>query len=922
MSYIHKSGAQKRRDRKSKEEIGRKGQVTFESMGFFPKNSLKSACESIPCSQSREFEAVEVAAVEKQCPNFPKVTGTVLSQESTSFIAGSSNSAHINEKCDSLPIENAVNTSLTAEPELLGGMGEEISPSFLPGEIHNETAAPPYTVDSAEVHSSGNLENPHGNSHEFASHEEIHAKFTPSGDFDVGTLTSLIVTQKVIEDAILRGPCHHPKNFPKDIHNHPFPRSVLTCTLKNGETISRDYLVWSPEKNSLFCFPCRLLSKIPAGQRSLLALPDGYSHNNNWRKLYDRITPHENSCGHKACYMQWKTFENSLQKGSAVDMRLGQIIKDETEKWRQILRRILDVTLFLGERGLAFRGNSHLLGHPRNGNFLGILELLSHYDPVLEEHLKKVRSSQEAHKRLQVHYLSPDSQNEFIECCADQVRNAILKEREEAKYYALMVDATPDTAHVEQTVFILRYVSLTNAQGVSMYVIRERFLAFVDCNKKTGEGIADLIRQTLAKHHIDLSDARGQGYDNGSNMKGQYKGVQARLLNDNPLALFSPCACHSLNLCGVQAAESCVEAVSFFGNVQKCFNIFSSSPARWEALQDELGCSLHSISDTRWSARIDCVKPFSTHLPQIKNAIQKIRELNLTSETLNDLNGIEKYISSFECFLMASIWFKVLKAIDNVNKVLQAKEMTLDLEVNSLNKLLEDLQKIRNSWDSILGECKQVCESLKMTPDFSAKRHIRKRLADGSMAQENSPPEDIFRTRVFYVLVDCVISNISTRYTAVQKINNLFSFLWNYPKLTVEDMLHKAKKWLETYTVDASEELCDEMEHLKSIQPANFAPNLNALQLLNTLEEQKLKPIYPNVCIALRIFCTLPVTVAQAERSFSALARIKNVLRSTMGQDRLSGLGSLAMEPDLARSLNFDNIIDRFASKKARKAIL
>ena len=36
------------------------------------------------------------------------------------------------------------------------------------------------------------------------------------------------------------------------------------------------------------------------------------------------------------------------------------------------------------------------------------------------------------------------------------------------------------------------------------------------------------------------------------------------------------------------------------------------------------------------------------------------------------------------------------------------------------------------------------------------------------------------------------------------------------------------------------------------------------------------------------IFCTLPVTVAQAERSFCKMAMIKNCRRSCMGQDRLS----------------------------------
>ena len=266
----------------------------------------------------------------------------------------------------------------------------------------------------------------------------------------------------------------------------------------------------------------------------------------------------------------------------------------------------------MGERGLAFRGENQRIGDPHNGNFLGILELLSHYDPILKEHLEKVKASQESQKRLQVHYLSLDIQNEFIEICGEHVISEILKEREKAKYYSVLVDATPDSSHLEQTTFILRYLNF-NAEK-KKYNIEERFLEYVDCNKKTGEDIAKLIRDTLQKRNIPLNECRGQGYDNGSNMRGEYSGAQARILQDNELAIFSPCAGHQMNLVGVHAAESCTKAITFFGVIQKMYNIFSSSPQRWEILKKHTNCAFHPLSKTRWSARIDAVKPFAKQL--------------------------------------------------------------------------------------------------------------------------------------------------------------------------------------------------------------------------------------------------------------------------------------------------------------------
>lgn len=121
--------------------------------------------------------------------------------------------------------------------------------------------------------------------------------------------------------------------------------------------------------------------------------------------------------------------------------------------------------------------------------------------------------------------------------------------------------------------------------------------------------------------------------------------AQAHIRKTIPLATYSPCACHSLNMCDVHATECCPEVITFFGVVQKLYNVFISSPHRWEILKENVGCSLHSISDTRWTARVDSAKLFAVHLPGIKKAIEIVLDLNLTAETRLDLNGIQTYVN-------------------------------------------------------------------------------------------------------------------------------------------------------------------------------------------------------------------------------------------------------------------------------------
>ena len=61
------------------------------------------------------------------------------------------------------------------------------------------------------------------------------------------------------------------------------------------------------------------------------------------------------------------------------------------------------------------------------------------------------------------------------------------------------------------------------------------------------------------------------------------------------------------------------------------------------------------------------------------------------------------------------------------------------------------------------------------------------------------------------------------------------------------------------------------------------------------------------------------VSTASCERSFSKLKLILSYLRVAIGKDRLDNLALLSVERDTLEMLNFDDIIDQFATVKARR---
>ena len=87
--------------------------------------------------------------------------------------------------------------------------------------------------------------------------------------------------------------------------------------------------------------------------------------------------------------------------------------------------------------------------------------------------------------------------------------------------------------------------------------------------------------------------------------------------------------------------------------------------------------------------------------------------------------------------------------------------------------------------------------------------------------------------------------------------------------------------------------------------------------IMNTISVSK--TMLSEVFKLLRIFLTIPVTTATAERIFSTLRRLKNYLRSTMGQQRLNNMMLLHIHKDLIDDINNIKIAQEFVNANERR---
>ncbi|XBJ04763.1 hypothetical protein VPH35_023654 [Triticum aestivum] len=285
---------------------------------------------------------------------------------------------------------------------------------------------------------------------------------------------------KIIDVLVQKGPkrdssIQHGK---KDKLSRRFSAVSYTRILSNWEKCDREWLVYSKDLDKVFCFCCKLLRKgLVRGQLA----NEGFS---DWAHLGYRLKEHETSREHVTNMTTWYDLRLMLEKNQTIDKVAQRELEKEKEHWRKVLLRILLIVKFLAEHNIAFRGSNSKLCQDSNGNFLGLVQMLAEFDPVIKEHVDRITND-----KIRDHYLGPSIQNELINLLAAAIKLKIIEKVKEAKYFSVILDCTPHASHQEQMSLIIRYVDASP----DSFCIEESFLGFLDVNDTTGQGLFDVL---------------------------------------------------------------------------------------------------------------------------------------------------------------------------------------------------------------------------------------------------------------------------------------------------------------------------------------------------------------------------------------------------------------------------------------------
>lgn len=679
------------------------------------------------------------------------------------------------------------------------------------------------------------------------------------------------------------------------------------------------WLSYSHKFQGGLCRVCVLFGKDQGGRSQVQLGKLVEKPLSTYKKAKEDMKHHSDTEYHKRNVIASDNFIR-IMKGSLpnIQEQLDRAITSRVASNREKLVPIVKTIMFCGHQNIPLRGHRDDGALPldsenvdqsvaeNQGNFRALLRFrIDAGDETLRNHLQSAN--------VNATYISKTSQNELIECCGEIIQNKIVAAVNKSKFFSVLADETTDVSIAEQFSLCVRYFDTEKC------AISEHFLGFQMVESCSGEALSEKILSFLTKLDLDIAFLRGQGYDGGANMSGRFKGVQARILKEQPLADYTHCSNHRLNL-ALNDSTKIVFIQNAVGTIKSVSNYLRESPHRCQVLKEKIQENLpqeravkaKKLCDTRWVERHDGILHFLTILPATVEALDELSTTSTTAKASSDAQCLSGAISSFEFLITLKVLSQCLAITLPLSIQLQNVGMDLSTSITLVESAKSVLAKMRENSEH------EFTKLFEETKELAGKMDVKIRLPRRANVQRNSnatDPNAFYRINIFIPYIDHLLSEMDYRFPQDSPISQLQKII---PKFYCsgdetknnEDILIAAEK----YASDLPSSLEALRGELRLWSDLWYSKSVKADTPMAAYEHASM---LPNIKVLLHILCVLPVTTATVERSFSTLKRIKTYLRSTMGEERLTGLALLNINKEFETTP--EEVVDNFAKKHSRK---
>lgn len=333
---------------------------------------------------------------------------------------------------------------------------------------------------------------------------------------------------------------------------------VIPKQLNNWST-THTWVSYSLDKKAVICSICSeaIEKKLP--------VPTSYQSKNSkkafvdtgfrtWSNALTAFRNHEVSELHRNALflLQESKKETVVEKISCAHKK--QMLENRTA-----LHAIFTSIKFLIRQGLALRGKED-----HSSNLHQLLLVRSQDIPALNSWMQ----------RSGYKWLHNSSVNEIIQFFADEIRSIILAEIKRADFYGILMDETADLSKTEQVSLCVRTVE-------ENLMICENFMGFYKTCDTKSKTLFELLKNFLDSQTLKINKIRGQCYDGAQNMSGKITGLQTRVKEVEPRAIYVHCSAHCLSLVVQDSIEGIATVKNLIGVLKEMIKFVHDSPKRF-----------------------------------------------------------------------------------------------------------------------------------------------------------------------------------------------------------------------------------------------------------------------------------------------------------------------------------------------------
>ena len=257
---------------------------------------------------------------------------------------------------------------------------------------------------------------------------------------------------------------------------------------------------------------------------------------------------------------------NSAKHAAQHKVMLYESANAEFELARTGLKAIFETVRLCGHQCIPMRGHRD---EDFTANFNCIVNVIAKFNPQVKKYLES---------DLKQKFLSPQIQNEILKDLAHALlRSLISRIRDESvglskePVFSIIIDETTDINRIEQVAICVRFCNKDMES-------EEVFIGFHQTSRTDANTMLKLVKDSLLTFGLPFSGIRGQGYDGASNMSGRENGLQAKVLTENPKALYLYCFGHQLNLVVQDSLKTIHGSSNRFGTYARCGSIHQELP--------------------------------------------------------------------------------------------------------------------------------------------------------------------------------------------------------------------------------------------------------------------------------------------------------------------------------------------------------